>query len=287
MSLLTNEDLDFAYGATAGDTSYDAPPPYSGEGEETTGEPIQSDYETAITDAYSNLAAAVNFGQYVSDDTWGIMYLPKSARHESKSRIRKILPGGKEDKSDGKSSTGKTTNQKGGFLNRFRSGVSTLVKDENNLLFGERSNYDVLMYDEEDEEIDTDDLHRYAQKLRDLEDNDKEINPEYLVLRDGKTVYAVQETDADGKTKLSTRKPIYDRFVDQTPDDEPMEKKKFFSRIKNTFSRNKDKDNKSIASPKSSNGTPDANRKRSTKKSSSKYTDDGMATTANSEPLMN
>ncbi|CAF4767651.1 unnamed protein product [Rotaria sp. Silwood1] len=248
---------------------------------------LRSDYETEITDAYNNLAAAVDFGQYVGDDSWCIIYFPKSARLEPKSRIRKMLPGGKDDKSDGKPSTGKTTNEKGGFLNRLRSGVSMLVKDEQNLLFGERSNYDYLMYEDVDDDIDTDDLHRYAQKLRDLEDNDKEVNPEYLVLRDGKTVYAVQETDVDGKTKLSTRKPIYDRFVDQKPDDEPMEKKKIFSRIKSTFSRNKDKDNKSITSPKSTYDTPDANRKRSSKKSNSKYTDDGMATTANTELIMN
>ena len=40
-----------------------------------------------------------------------------------------MLPGGKDEKSDGKSSGGKSANQKGGFLSRFRTGVSSLVRD--------------------------------------------------------------------------------------------------------------------------------------------------------------
>ncbi|CAF0961362.1 unnamed protein product [Rotaria sordida] len=313
MSLLTNEDLDFinekneinkflffikefndtykydgTYGSITGDISNDVPP-YPGEGEQFTDVFQTSDYETAITETYSNLASAVNFSQYFGNDEWSITCLPKSARNEPKSRIRKMLPGGKDDKFDGTSSTGTTTNQKRGFLNRIRAGVNTLVRDENNMLFGERSNYDMLQYEDEEDSVDADDLHRYAQQLRDLEDNDREINPEYLVLRDGKTVYAVHETDADGKTTLSTRKPIYDRFFDQTPDDEQIRKMKIFSRIKRTFSRNKqkDKDNLSITSPKSTYDTLNGDRKRNIKKSSSKYIDDGMTTTANSELLMN
>ncbi|CAF3630122.1 unnamed protein product [Rotaria socialis] len=242
-------------------------------------EPIFSEYEQQIRDVYSNLAAKVDFSQFVGEDQWCVVHLPKSARNEPKSRIRKILPGGKDEKNDGKSS-----NQKGRFLSRFRSGVSSLVRDENNLIFGEQSNYEVMYYDDEEEDgIDTDDLHRYAQKLRELEDNDKEINPEFLVIRNGKTSYAVEETDADGKMTLATRKPIYDRLGDQATESEPTEKKKILSRLRNPFSRNKNKDNKDINSPKAGNDGSDTNGKRSTKKASNKNIDDGIAT---SEPFM-
>jgi len=276
-----------AYGLTTdGDIAYDTSPSYPTEAEQIASEPEKSEYESAIIDAYKNLASKINFGEFVGNDQWCIIHLPKSARTEQKSRIRKILPGGKDDKSNGKSSGGKTTNQKGGFFNRIRSGVGTLVRDENNLLFGEQANYEIAMYEEEDEDIDTDDLHRYAQKLRELEDTDREVNPEFLVLRDGKTVYAVHEADDQGKMKYSTRKPIYDRYVDQAPDDEPVEKKKILSRVKNVFNRNKDKDGKDSNSPKLSNGTPEPTGKRGTRKSTNKNTDDDMATMTNSEPLM-
>lgn len=246
--------------------------------------PLQSeysDYEVYIRDAYNDLASQVNFSQFLGDD-WFIVHLPKSARTEPKSRIRKMLPGGKEEKNDGKPSSGKPPAPKTSLLNRLRSGVNLLVRDEHNLIFGEVSNYDMQYYEEEEDGVDTDDLHRYAQKLRELEDTDREVNPEYLVLRDGKTVYAVQETDAEGKLTLATRKPIYDRFSDQAVD-EPMEKKKLLQRLKHPFSRNKDKN---ANSPKNSNDTPDANARRSSKKSSNKNADDGMATMAASETFM-
>ena len=98
-----------------------------------------------------------------------------------------------------------------------------------------KSNYEIAYYEEEEDGVDTDDLHRYAQKLRELEDTDREVNPEFLVLRDGKTVYAVHEADAEGKMKLSTRKPIYDRYADQTPDDELVRKKETFISFKNSI----------------------------------------------------
>lgn len=185
------------------------------------------------------------------------MHLPKSARAEPKSRIRKILPGNhnKDEKP-----VKKTTGPKGNILNRIRAGVSTLVNDENNLIFGEHAKYDAFDYDEEEDDVDTDNLNRYAQQLRELEDQDREINPEYLVIRDGKTVYGVHEADTDGKVKLSSRKPIYDRFADQTADPQ-TEKKKLLARIKNSFTRNKDKDGKET---KSANGTPNAGLNRKT-----------------------
>jgi hypothetical protein len=277
---------DGAYSSTPGDISYDASPPYPTEAEQIVNEPEKSEYELAIIDAYSNLASKINFGEFVGNDQWSIIHLPKSARSEPRSRIRKMLPGGKDDKSNGKFPGGKTTNQKNGFFNRLRSGVGTLVRDENNLIFGEQSNYEWATYEDEDDDIDTDDLHRYAQKLRELEDTDREVNPEFLILRDGKPVYAVHEADAEGKMTFSARKPIYDRFGDQTPDDEPTEKRKLLARLKNPFNRNKDKDGKGSNSPKSANGTPDSSGKRRTRKSNNKTTDDDMATIANSEPLM-
>jgi hypothetical protein len=262
-----------------GDMSYDASPPYPSEGEQITSEPEKSEYQMAITDAYNNLASKVNFSQFVGDDQWRIINLPKTARGEPKSRIRKMLPGGKVD---GKPAS---INQKSGFLNRIRTGVSALVRDENNLIFGERSNYEQVYYEEENE-IDTDDLHRYAQKLRELEDTDREVNPEFLVLRDGQTVYAVHEADAEGKMTLSKRKPIYDRFSDQTPNDEPTEKKTLLARLKMPFGRNKDKDDRGSDSPKlSSLGTPDSSGKRKTRKATIKTTDDDMVTPANGETL--
>ena len=224
-------------------------------------------------DAYENFSSKINFVEYVGDDQWCINHLPKSGRSEPKSRIRKILPGGKDNKSNGKT-TAHHTNR---FFDRIRSGVQVLVHDESNLIFGDAPNYELLYYDDEESNLDTDDLHRYAQKLRELEDNDREINPEFLVLRDGKTVYGVHETDDEGKTKLSTRKPIYDRFSDQAVDNgDSTDKKNFLSRLRLPFARNKDKDGKGGESPKSSTGTPDSQRKR-TKKSNKKTANDAVA----------
>jgi hypothetical protein len=270
---------DGAYGSTIGDISYDAPP------EQIVNEPEKSEYEASIIDAYNNLQSKMNFAEYVGNDQWCIIHLPKSARSEQKSRIRKMLPGGRDDKSNAKSSGGKTT-QKSSFFTRIRTGVGTLVNDENNLIFGKQANYEMVYYDDDyEDDVDTDDLHRYTQKLRELEDTDREVNPEFLVLRDGKTVYGVHEADADGKMTFSTRKPIYDRFGDQALDDEPTEKRKLLSRL-NPFNRNKAKDNSASNSPKSARGTPDSIRKRSNKKAANKITEDDMATMANSEPLV-
>jgi hypothetical protein len=223
----------------------------------------------------------MNFIQYVGDDKWCVIHKPKSARAEPKSRIRKILPGGKDDKPNGKS------NEKFRFLKRISNGMNTLVNDEKNLLFGDRQVHQTAYYEEEEDGVDTDDLHRYAQKLRELEDTDREVNPEFLVLRDGKTVYGVHEADAEGKMTLSTRKPIYDRYGDQTPDDaEPAEKKKLLARLRLPFARNKDKDGKGSNSPKSSDGTPDPSGKRSARKSNNKTADDDMGIIATNESLV-
>lgn len=245
--------------------------------DETSGSNTNSsDYERAIIDSFSNLAAKVNFTDYVGNDQWCIIHPPKSARTEPKSRLRKMLPGGggKDEKSGGKPAV-----PKGSLLTRFRNGMSTLVRNENNLLFGERSNYELGEMEDEEDGVDTDNLHRYAQKLRELEDQDREINPEYLVLRDGKTVYGVHESDADGKVKLSTRKPIYDRQADQKPDD-LAEKKGLLAKLKMPFGRNKDKDDKDS---KSANATPDARIRRKTSRKS--LNDDFTAGVINDDPL--
>jgi hypothetical protein len=270
--------LDGAYGSTAGDISYDIPPAYPTEGEGIVDNAERSEYETAIKEAYDQLASKVNFSQYVGEDKWCVIHLPKTARSEPKSRIRKMLPGGKDDKP-----TGKPAGEKLGFFKRINHGLNTLVRDENNIIFGNNVPKQTAYYEEEEDGVDTDDLHRYAQKLRELEDTDREVNPEFLVLRDGKTVYGVHEADGEGKMKLSTRKPIYDRYGDQAPDDAEPEKKKLLSRLKLPFTRNKDKDGKGSSSPKSSDGTPDPSRKGSSKKSNNKHADDDMGRTATSE----
>ncbi len=198
--------------------------------------------------------------------------MPKTARTEPKSRIRKMLPGGNKDEKP----TNKPPVPKGSLLTRFRNGMNTLVRDEKNLIFGETSNYDVIDPDDDPDGIDTDDLHRYAQKLRELEDQDREVNPEFLVLRDGKTVYGVHESDADGKIKLSTRKPIYDRQADQKPDEQST-KKTIISYLKMPFGKNKD-----AKDTKSANTTPDSHLRR---KSSRKSLNDDLATAINDEPL--
>lgn len=219
-----------------------------------------SDYERAIMDSFRNLASKVNFADYVGNDQWCIIHLPKTARGDQKSRLRKMLPGGNKDEKSG----GKPAAPKGSLLSRFRNGVNTLVFNENNLLFGEQSNYDLGDMEDEEDGVDTDNLHRYAQKLRELEDQDREINPEYLVLRDGKTVYGVHESDADGKVKLSTRKPIYDRQADQKPD-EQAEKRKLLNILRKPFTRTKDKD---IKDSKSANATPDSRMQRKSSRKS-------------------
>lgn len=269
---------DGAYGDTVGgEIPYDGAPseyPPMEAGQE------RSSYETAIVEAYQDLASKINFANYVGNDQWCVLHLPKSARTEPKSRIRKMLPGGNSEKKPGAT----PNTQKGGFLNRIRSSMSTLVKDENNLIFGEQSPYDAFYDDDDEDGVDTDDLHRYAQKLRELEDADREVNPEFLILRDGKTDYAVHEADAEGKLTFSKRKPIYDRSHDQAPDDEPG-KKNLFSRLRKPFARNKDKDSKGSQSPKSAIETPDQNGKRRKKKSHNRTTDDDFASMLNNEPL--
>lgn len=247
-------------------------------------EPEKSDYESLITNAYSNLASKINFAEFVGDDKWSIVHLPKSARIEPKSRIRKIIPGRKDDRADAKNQANTGKAPKSGLLTRIRSGVSSLVRDENNMLFGERSNYEAGYPEEEEEDgIDTDNLHREAQKLRELEDADKEINPEYIVIRDGKTIYGVHEADGDGKMTLSTRKPIYDRAADQSVDPFDVgDRRTLLSRLRKPFNRNKDKDGKGGNSPKSATGTPDGNEKRRSKKSIKKMADEE---TASKEPL--
>jgi hypothetical protein len=232
-----------------------------------------SEYERAILDTYSKLASNINFTDYVGNDQWCIIHLPKTARMEPKSRIRKMLPGGNKDEKPGN----KPSVPKGSLLTRFRNGMNTLVRDEKNLLFGERSDYDLVGTDDDLDNVDTDDLHRYAQKLRELEDQDREVNPEFLVLRDGKTVYGVHESDVDGKVKLSTRKPIYDRQADQKPD-EQSGKRTIISYLKKPFGRNKD-----VKDSKSANTTPDSHLNR---KSSRKSLNADLTTTAiNDEPL--
>lgn len=245
-------------------------------------EPEKSDYEKAISNAYKDLASKVNFADFVGNDQWCILHPPKSARTEPKSRIRRILPGGNSDKGPG----AQGNNQKGRFMTRFSSVMNTLVKDESNLLFGQQSAYDMIYPDEEEDGVDTDDLHRYAQKLRELEDADREFNPEVLILRDGKTDYAVHETDAEGKMTFSKRKPIYDRTHDQAPDDDTSVRRTILSRLrKNPFGRSKDKESKDSNSPKSPNETADHNGKRRNKKSKNKTNDDDFATMLNNEPL--
>ena len=281
LSLFLEFTADGAYGDTVGgEISYDAPPT---EYPPMTTEPEKSSYETAIIDAYKDLASKMNFGEFVGSDEWCILHLPKSARTEPKSRIRKMLPGGNSEKKPGASPGA----QKGGFFNRIRSGMSTLVKNENNLIFGEQSSFDAAYFDDEEDGVDTDDLHRYAQKLRELEDADREVNPEFLILRDGKTDYAVHEADAEGKMTFSKRKPIYDRTHDQAPDDEPTKKNLLARLRKNPFARNKDKDkdSKGSQSPRSAIETPDQNGKRRKKKSHNRTTDDDFGSTLNNEPL--
>jgi hypothetical protein len=244
-------------------------------------EPERSEYETAILDAFNNLAAKWNGERFFSDDQWSITHLPKSARHVPRTGIRKIIPGHKDDKDAGKADGFKQGARKPNFLHRIRNGVGTLVRDQNNLIFGESPNYDAVYPDEADDEIDTDNLHRYAQKLRELEDADREINPEFVVIRDGKPVYGVHETDADGNMKLSERKPIYDRSADQASDQaEGGEKRKLLDRLKLPFGRKKNTDTSGSQSPKPDIGTPNTSDKRSSRKATKKQNDGDMVTTA-------
>lgn len=244
----------------------------------------QSEYEQAITEAFSALSNKMNFTEYVGGDVWSIIHPPKSARMPNRSGIRRIIPGSRPDRTDPRLNGPRGSNaavppQKAGFFNRMKSTVSTLVRDENNLIFGEKSNYEVAYFDEEEDDVDTDDLHRYAQKLRELQDADREINPDILVIRDGKTMFGVEETDAEGKTVFSKRKPIYDHDVHQEPESQNNQgKKKLFGLLRKPFSRAKDRDGKGEGSPKSISGTPDPNEKQSRRKSSKKTTDDYLTT---------
>ena len=177
--------------------------------------------ERAIIDVYSGLASKINFSAYVGSDQWCVVHWPKSARTETKSRRRKRLPGAKK--------VLKATQSKTSLFHRLRTGVNTLVHNDNNLVFGEQPNDHLTCLD---------DLHHYAQQLRELEDAEREIYPEYLVLRDGKAVYGVHESDADGQMKLVVRKPIYDRSHGQQPD-ESVEKRKLLARLKLSFQRHR------------------------------------------------
>jgi hypothetical protein len=219
--------------------------------------------------SYNNLGSKLQFSQYVGDDQWNIVHPPKSARTEPKSGIRKILPGARRNS--------KPAQQLGSLINRISHGMNTLLRDEKNLVFGEQQMKNVAEFEYEADGVDTDNLHRYAQQLRELEDQDREVNPEFLVLHDGKTVYGVHELDADGKTQLSKRKPIYDRVADQQPD-EQTEKKKLLSRLKLPFTRHKEKDEKES---KSANSTPDPGSRR---KSSRKSLNDDLTTIGHTNP---
>lgn len=232
--------------------------------------------EKTIIDVYSRLASKIDFSTYVGDDQWGVVHLPKSARIEAKSRLRKIIPGVNKD---GKSAV-KVTQSKASLLNRLRSSVNMLVHDENNLIFGERANYDEAYVEDEPDGIDTDNLHRLAHQLRQLEDIDREIHPEYLVLHDGKTKYGVHEADADGKMKLATRKPIYDRFHDQQPEDSP-EKRKLLARLKLPFQRRKSSDNQERGKSPS-----DKQLSQKHRKSTRKSLNDGLTTMPNETVLL-
>ncbi len=215
-----------------------------------------SELQKSIIDPYSNLSSKIDFSQYVGNDQWNVNHLPKSARTEPKSRIRRILPSGNKNTKSGI--------PKGSLFNRLSSGINVLLHDEKNIVFGKQQISNVADLEDEADGVDTDNLHRYAQQLRDLEDQDREVNPEFLVLHDGKTVYGVHESDADGKTQLAKRKPLYDRFADQKPD-ESVEKKKLLSRLKIPFTRRKDKEEKTS---KSGNTTPEpAIHRKSSRKS--------------------
>ncbi|CAF3820120.1 unnamed protein product [Adineta steineri] len=205
-----------------------------------------SEFQQSILETYNNLSSKVNFFQYVGDDQWFVSHLPKSGRPEPKHRIRNMLPiiNSKEERVTAKS----IIMTRGKVLKRFNRGMNMLVRDPKNIFFGEyQQEYEFNPEEDEGDGVDTDDLHRYAQKLRELEDQDREVNPEFLILQDGKTTYGVHESDADGKVTLAKRKPIYDRTADQQPD-EQIEKKKLLSRLRLPFGRNKDgKDTKSAS----------------------------------------
>ncbi|CAF1169307.1 unnamed protein product, partial [Didymodactylos carnosus] len=211
-----------------------------------------SEFETNILTAYGKLVN-VNFAQYVGNDKWTIEHPPKSSK-----QTRKIF-GFKRNEND-KSPT--VRRKATALLTKFRTGMGVLLRDEKNLVFGEQYPYDQGFYNDEEDGVDTDNLHRYAQRLRELEDEDREINPEFLVLKDGKTMYGVHEAGAEGESIFSTRKPIYDRHSDQTPD-EIKEKKKILDRLRGTFRKQKSGE-QNVVSPKTdkaSTSTPKVNGK--------------------------
>jgi len=228
------------------------------------------EYQQHIIDAYNDLASKIDFAQYVGEDHWEKIHFPKVGRADQKSLLKRMLPGGSKDpKALGKPAP------KGSLLKRIRNGVTTLVRDESNIIFGDPPRYDLNDDEEDPDGVDCDDLHRYAQKLRDIEDRDRQINPEFLVLQNGKTVYGVHEPDNDGKVKFQTRKPIYDRSADQKPDEHSL-KKSFLSRLKRPFTRNKDKnvdDDISKSADETFNST-------ATRQSSRKSLDDDVTTVA-------
>jgi hypothetical protein len=251
----------------------------------------QSEYEQAITDAFSNLAAKINFTEYVGGDVWSIIHPPKTARAPNRTGIRKIIPGSSNRQDhrlplNGRGTLNSQANRVG-LLNRMKKTVSTLVLDENNMLFGSQQNYGVAYFEEEEDEVDTDNVHRDAQKLREFEDAHRDVYPDVIVIRGGKTVFGVQETNAEGKTILSKRKPKYDRAADQEIDSfEETGKKKMFGRLRNPLAKAKDRDGKEENSPKSSTGTPDGNEKKSKRKSSKKQNDEStMGMTPGKDPV--
>lgn len=177
------------------------------------------------------MSSQINFTEFVGDDQWQINNLPKSARAPTKSGIRKILPGQKEARSGG---------SKPNFTKRILSNFSNLVRDENNLIFGERSNFDVA-YGSDDDEIDTDNLHKMAQQLREIEDHDREYNPDSVYIENGDLKFGVREIDDEGKVKFEKRKPILDRPADQRLQEIENGKRKLFGILKIPFGRNKEK----------------------------------------------
>lgn len=79
-----------------------------------------SEYEQAITNAFSNLANKINFTEYVGGDVWSIIHSPKTARMPNRTGIRKIIPGGSNRQdprlTNGRGNLNPPATTKGGFL---------------------------------------------------------------------------------------------------------------------------------------------------------------------------
>ena len=216
---------------------------------------IIHDHEKIIIDSCSYLASKINFAQYIGNDHWRIIHLPKSTRTGSKSRIKRMLF---SSSNKNEQSTKKALKSKISQLNRICNGVNKTVRDENSLIVNEVSNFDLAKQKAGLDGIDTYNLNHYTNYLCKVEDKDHEINPDFLVLGDGKIVYSIHESDSDRKFKLATHQPIYDYFVDHRLEKQTTEKKKFLSRLKNPFTRNK---NKSESNNRSSITTAEFSRK--------------------------